>query len=144
MLSIKLDQQTIILRKSWMRKHEINYHEKLNIIEFISRFCIHSRRIKTTSQEKKILFEKRSSFDQSNRSKLENSKTKKIVIKVLSRKELCIDQSSVSKNDEFDILNEVRNFKFNKINLKSLTEKKDKSVEINIAMIETFAFNMMS
>jgi hypothetical protein len=28
MLITKLDQQVIILRKSWMRKHEISYHDK--------------------------------------------------------------------------------------------------------------------
>jgi Lhr-like helicase len=60
-LIIKLEQQTLILEKSWMRKHEINYHEKTNIIEFFSEFCTHSRRIKNeddviVEQRKKYFF----------------------------------------------------------------------------------------
>jgi hypothetical protein len=52
MLIIKLKQQTLILDKSWMRKHDVNYHEKTNIIEFYSEFCTHAKRIKTTDKKK--------------------------------------------------------------------------------------------
>ncbi len=55
-----------------MCKHEINYHEKIDIIEFIFEFCTHSRKIKTdlmkinlTNKEKKISFEKKSFLNQS-------------------------------------------------------------------------------
>ncbi len=60
MLIIKLRQQTLILNKSWMRKHDVNYHEKTNIIEFYSEFCTHSKKIETvtTDKEKNIHFEK--------------------------------------------------------------------------------------
>jgi hypothetical protein len=47
MLIIKLRQQILILEKSWMRKHEVSYHEKTNNIEFSSEFCTHSKKIKT-------------------------------------------------------------------------------------------------
>jgi hypothetical protein len=65
MLIIKLEQQILILDKSWMRKHDINYHEKTNIIEFSSEFCTHlkeieTRTIKTINKEKNISFEKKS------------------------------------------------------------------------------------
>jgi hypothetical protein len=50
-----------------MRKHEVNYHEKTNIIKFISEFCTHSREIKTkttktktSNKEKNFSFEKKS------------------------------------------------------------------------------------
>jgi hypothetical protein len=62
MLIIRLEQQILILEKSWMRKHEINYHEKTNIIEFFSEFCTHSKEIKTkttsSSNKKKYFFRK--------------------------------------------------------------------------------------
>jgi hypothetical protein len=61
MLIIKLKQQILILDKSWMRKHEVSYHEKTNIIEFSSRFCTHSREIKTTNK-KKTFISKRNLF----------------------------------------------------------------------------------
>ncbi len=73
MLIIKLKQQILILEKSWMRKHEINYHEKTNIIEFFSEFFIHSKRIKTkttssSNKKKNFFFEKKSFLNQSNHS----------------------------------------------------------------------------
>ncbi len=30
-----------------MRKHEVSYHEKIDIIEFILEFCTHSKEIET-------------------------------------------------------------------------------------------------
>jgi hypothetical protein len=111
MLIIKLRQQILILEKSWMRKHEVNYHEKTNIIEFFSEFCTHSRKIKTkttsssnkeknisSNKEKNIFFEKKSFLNQSNHSKFDDSirnskESKKSVTKILFRKEVCSDQS---------------------------------------------------
>ncbi len=65
-LIIRLEQQILILEKSWMRKHEINYHEKTNIIEFFSKFCTHSKKIETkttsSSNKKKISLSKRNLF----------------------------------------------------------------------------------
>jgi hypothetical protein len=106
MLIIKLRQQTLILEKSWMRKHKVSYHEKTNIIEFVSEFCIHSKRIKTkttssSNKKKNFFFEKKSFLNQSNHSKFDDSiknsrKFLTIVIKVLFRKELNSDQSSIN------------------------------------------------
>ncbi len=86
-----------------MRKHEINYHEKTNIIEFFSEFCTHSKEIETkttfsSNKEKNISFENKFFLKQSDHSKLENSikdsrKSKKIIIKILFRKKVCFDQS---------------------------------------------------
>ncbi len=63
MLIIKLRQQILILDKSWMRKHEVSYHEKTNIIEFSSEFCTHSRRIEMTDKEKKHSFREEIFFE---------------------------------------------------------------------------------
>jgi hypothetical protein len=78
MLITKLRQQILILEKSWMRKHEISYHEKTNIIEFSSEFCTHSRKIKTkttssSNKEKNFSFEKKSFLNQSDHSKFDDS-----------------------------------------------------------------------
>jgi hypothetical protein len=165
MLITKLRQQTLILEKSWMRKHEVSYHEKTNIIEFFSEFCIHSKEIKTkttssSNKKKNFSFEKKSFLNQSNHSKFDDSiknsrKSLTIVIKVLFRKELNSDQSSISlsrknKNSSKSInkiedQETIRDFKFNLNELKIFNSKEKKSLsEMNIAMIEAFAFNMMN
>jgi hypothetical protein len=110
MLIIKLKQQILILDKLWMRKHEINYHEKTNIIEFIMKFCTHSKKIETkmTNKEKKISFEKESSSDQSDHvddTLIKNSrKSFTIVIKMLSRKEVNSDQSTICQTHRDSII----------------------------------------
>ncbi len=163
MLIIRLRQQTLILEKSWMHKHEVNYHEKTNIIEFFSEFCTHSKEIetKTTSslnKEKNISFEKKSFLNQSNHSKFDHSiknsrESKKIVTKILSRKEVCSDQSAISvfrkdkKStkliDRIEDSKKIRDFRLNLNELK-ISNSKEKLSEVNIAMIETSAFNMMN
>jgi hypothetical protein len=168
-LIIRLKQQTLILEKSWMRKHEINYHEKTNIIEFFSEFCTHSKKIKTkttssSNKEKNISFEKKSFLNQSDHSKLydsiKNSKeSKKIVIKILSRKEICSDQSidqsaiSLSRKDKkstksinrIEDSKTIKDFRFNLNELKIFNSKEKKSFFVmNIAMIKASTFNMMN
>jgi thiol-disulfide isomerase/thioredoxin len=160
MLIIKLRQQTLILDKSWMRKHDVSYHEKTNIIEFYSEFCTHSRRIKTTNKEKNIHFEKKSFLNQLDYFKFDNStkKSKKnftIVIKVFSRKEHNSDQSainlfrkdkkSIKSIDRIEDSKSIKDFRLNLNELKISNSKEKKSLlVINIAMIETSAFNMMN
>jgi hypothetical protein len=160
MLIIKLKQQTLILDKSWMRKHDVSYHEKTNIIEFYSEFCTHSRKIETTNKEKNIHFEKKSFLNSSNHSKIDDSiknsrKFFTIVIKVLSRKELNSDQSAInlfrkdkksSKSiNRIEDQKTIKDFRLNLNELKISNSKKKKSLLVmNIAMIEASAFNMMN
>jgi predicted secreted protein len=147
-----------------MRKHEVSYHEKTNIIEFSSEFCTHSKKIKTkttssSNKEKNFFFEKKSFLNQSDHSKFDDSiknsrKSLTIVIKVLSRKELNSDQSSISlfrkdKNSSKSINEKdqktIRDFRLNLNELKISNSKEKKSLLVmNIAMIEASAFNMMS
>jgi hypothetical protein len=158
MLIIKLKQQTLILDKSWMRKHDVSYHEKTDIIEFYSEFCTHSKRIETTDKEKNIHFRKESFLNQSDYFKFDDSiknsrKSSMIVIKILFRKKVNSDQSAISlfrkdkKSTESDnrIENQktIRDFRLNLNELKTFNSK-EKLSEVNIAMIETSAFNMMS
>jgi hypothetical protein len=169
MLIIKLEQQTLILEKSWMRKHEINYHEKTNIIEFFSEFCIHSKKIKTkttssSNKEKNISFEKKSFLNQSDHSKFDDSiknsrESKEIVTKILSRKEICFDQStdqsainlfrkdkkSTKSINKIEDSKTIKDFKFNLNEFKIFNSKEKKSLLVmNIAIIKTSTFNMMN
>jgi hypothetical protein len=158
MLIIKLRQQTLILDKSWMRKHDVSYHEKTNIIEFYSEFCTHAKRIETTNKEKNIHFEKKSFSNQSDHFKFDDftknsRKFSMIDIKVLFRKEVNFDQSAISlsrKDKKFaksinriEDSKTIRDFRLNLNELK-IFNSKEKLSEVNIAMIETSAFNMMS
>jgi hypothetical protein len=152
MLIIKLRRQTLILNKSWMRKHDVSYHEKTNIIEFYSEFCTHSRRIKTTDKEKNIHSRKKSFLNSSNYFKFDDSiknsrKLFMIVIKINS------DQSAISlsrkdkKSTDSDNRNQnsktIKDFRFNLNELK-ISNSKEKFSEVNIAIIEASAFNMMN
>jgi hypothetical protein len=148
-----------------MRKHEISYYEKTNIIEFFSEFCTHSRRIKTkttssSNKEKNISFEKKSFLNQSDHSKFDDSiknsrKLLTIVIKVLSRKELNSDQSAISffRKDKkssksinrIEDSKTIRDFRFNLNELKISNSKEKKSLLVmNIALIKASTFNMMN
>jgi hypothetical protein len=159
MLIIKLKQRTLILEKLWMRKHEVNYHEKTNIIEFVSKFCTHSKRIKTkTTNKENISFKKKFFLHQSNHSKYDLKKDIKIIIKILFRKDVYFDQSvdqstsNLSRKDkksikfvkEMKILNAIKNFRLNFNKLEIFNSKEKKLFKINIAMIKTSTFNMMS
>jgi hypothetical protein len=171
MLIIKLRQQTLILDKSWMRKHDVSYHEKTNIIEFYFEFCTHSKRIKTTNKERNIHFEKESFLNQSDYFKFDNSiknsnkffdnwtknsrKSSTIVIKVLFRKEHNSDQSAINLSrkdkksiksiDKIEDSKTIKDFRLNLNELKISNSKEKKSLLVmNIAMIEASAFNMMN
>ncbi len=41
MMIIKFDQHSIILKKSWMKKHEVSYHDHDDSISFHSDHCNH-------------------------------------------------------------------------------------------------------
>ncbi len=148
-----------------MRKHEISYHEKTNIIEFISDFCTHARRIKkkttktkTSNKEKIFSFEKKSFLSQSDhvKSELLNKDSKSmIVIKILSRKEVKSDQSAINlfrkdkkattSIDKSENLNAIRDFRLNLNELEISNSKEKKSLSMmNIAMIKASTFNMMN
>ncbi len=69
MMIIKLDQHSIIFEKSWMKKHEINYHEHDDSISFYLDHCNHLNAsdlfYSNQSTKKKVFFSKRNLFDQS-------------------------------------------------------------------------------
>jgi poly-beta-hydroxyalkanoate depolymerase len=60
---IKLDQHSIILEKSWMKKHEMNYHEHDDSISFYLDHCNHlnasDRFYLNQSTKKKVFFSKK-------------------------------------------------------------------------------------
>jgi hypothetical protein len=155
---IKLKQQTLILNKSWMRKHDVNYHEKTNIIEFYFEFCTHSKRIETTNKKENIHFEKKSFLSQSNRFKFDDSikdskRFSMIVIKLLFRKEINSDQSTINlfrkdkkqtkSINKSEISKTIRDFRLN-FNEFKISNSMKKQFEMNIAIIEALTFNMMN
>jgi hypothetical protein len=140
-----------------MRKHDVNYHEKTNIIEFYFEFCTHAKEIETTDKEKNVSFEKESFLNQSNHFKfdesIKNSRKFTKIIKILFRKKVCFDQSAIilfrknkKSTESVEIIKNsktIRNFEFIKIE-SEISNSKEKLSKVNIAMIEASAFNMMS
>ncbi len=110
MMIIKFDQHSIILRKSWMKKHEMSYHEHDDFISFYSSHCNH--------------------LNASERFYSNQSQTKK---KDFFRKEIFFDQSEMKiKNKEIKIF-----FEKNNNSLKTIL-KKSISVEFNERLNECF------
>ncbi len=146
-----------------MRKHDVNYHEKTNTIEFYFEFCTHAKKIETTNKEKNIHFENESFLNQSNHvkfdiciknsTKQDSKKSSTIIIKILFRKKVDFDQSTINlsrKNKKStESINRIENsktikdFRFNLNELK-ISNSKEKLSEVKIAMIKASAFNMMS
>jgi hypothetical protein len=113
-------------------------------------------------QKKNISFEKKSFLNQSDHSKFDDSiknSKEKIVIKILSRKKVCFDQStdqstinlfrkdkkatkSINRTED---LKTIKDFKLNLNEFKIFNSKEKKSLLVmNIAMIKTSIFNMMN
>jgi hypothetical protein len=136
MMIIKFDQHSIILRKSWMKKHEVSYHEHNDSISFYLDHCSHleafnhsySNKSNSNQTKKKDFFSKRMFFDQSE-IRIENKE-----IKIFSKK---INNSSKT------ILKRTTSIEFNKrlnkrskrlIERRSMNEswrKKLKKIEIS-------------
>ncbi len=66
MMIIKLDQHSIILNKSWMKKHDVSYHDHDDSISFHFDHCIHLEHLNVhfsfDQQRKKFLSRKESSL----------------------------------------------------------------------------------
>jgi hypothetical protein len=106
MMIIKLDQNSIILKKSWMKKHEMSYHDHNDIISFHSEHCNHLK-----------------SSDHS----YSDRKTKK---KLSFSKEIFFDQSEIIENKEIKIFLEKNN------NSSKIILKRSISVESSERLIE--------
>ncbi len=84
MMIIKLDQHSIILNKSWMKKHEVSYHEHDDSISFYFDHCTHleiSERFYSNQTKKKDFFSKEIFSDQS-KIKIENKEIKIFLKKI--------------------------------------------------------------
>jgi hypothetical protein len=80
MMIIKLDQHSIILNKSWMKKHDVNYHDHDDSISFHFDHCIHLEAFKYSfsnqSQTKKKDFFRKEIFFNQSKMKIENKEIK--------------------------------------------------------------------
>ncbi len=97
MMIIKLDQHFIILEKSWMKKHEMNYHERNDFISFHFDHCSHlnvfEHLYSSQSQtKKKDFFSKRIFFDQSE-IKIENKEIKIFLEKTNNSSKIILKRS---------------------------------------------------
>ncbi len=83
MMIIKFDQHSIILKKSWMKKHNVNYHDHDDSISFYFDHCSHLEASKHSysnqKTKKKVSFRKRNFLDQS-KMKIESIENKEIKI----------------------------------------------------------------
>jgi hypothetical protein len=89
MMIIKLDQHWIILEKSWMKKHDVNYHEHDDSISFYLDYCSHLEAF---------------NYSYSNRSNRIQTKKKDSF-----SKEIFSDQSEIIENKEIKIFLEKNN-----------------------------------
>jgi hypothetical protein len=105
MMIIKLDQHFIILKKSWMKKHDVNYHDHDDSILFYFDYCSHLE-----------------AFNHSYSNKSNQIQTKK---KVSFSKEIFFDQSKIIENKEIKIFLEKIN------NSSKMILKRSTSIEFN-------------
>jgi hypothetical protein len=105
MMIIKLDQHSIILKKSWMKKHDVSYHDHDDSISFYFDHCNHfeafERSFSTRSTKKEVFFSKRNFSDQSNTR-----------INLIENKEIKIFLEKI--NNSKTILKRLTSNKFNK------------------------------
>jgi hypothetical protein len=135
MMIIELDQHSIILKKSWMKKHEMSYHEYNDFISFHSDHCNHLNAFKhlysnQSQTKKKDFFSKRIFFDQS-KMKIENKEIKIFLEKTNNSKMILKKTTSI----EF---NKILNERFERLIERRMNEswrKKLKKIEISSSRI---------
>jgi hypothetical protein len=83
MMIIKLNQHSIILKKSWIKKHDVNYHDHDDSISFYFDHCNHLETSKhfysNQKAKKEVSFREKNFFDQS-KMKIESIENKEIKI----------------------------------------------------------------
>jgi hypothetical protein len=102
MMITKLDQHSIILEKSWMKKHDVNYHEHDNSISFHFDHCSHfeasERSFSNQSTKKKDFFSKRIFSDQSEI--IENKEIKIFLEKINNSSKMILRRSTSIESNE--------------------------------------------
>jgi hypothetical protein len=103
MMITKLDQHSIILDKSWMKKHDVNYHDHDDSISFHLDHCIYFETFEysfsnQSQTKKKDFFRKKIFFNQSEM-KIENKEIK-IFFEMTNNSSKIILKRSIS--DEFN------------------------------------------
>jgi hypothetical protein len=96
MMIIKLDQHSIILNKSWLKKHDVNYHDHDDSISFHFDHCIHFEAseysFSNQSTKKKVSFSKRNFFDQS---EIVENKKIKIFLEKINNSKMILKRSTI-------------------------------------------------
>ncbi len=136
MMITKLDQHSIILNKSWMKKHDVNYHDHNDSISFHLDHCIHLEELEysfsnQSQTKKKDSFRKEIFFNQS-KMKIEN-KERKIFFEKTNNSSKIILKRSI-----FDEFNERLSERFKRLIERRMNEswrKKLKKIETSSSRI---------
>jgi hypothetical protein len=143
MMIIKLNQHSIILEKSWMKKHKVSYHEHDDSITFHFNHCSHlniSERSYSNQTKKKDFFSKRIFFNQSE-IRIENKK-----IKIFFEKISNSSKTILKKTTSIE-LNERLNERFKRLIKRRMNEswrKKLKKIETSSSRILKKKFKINS
>jgi hypothetical protein len=134
MMITKLDQHLIILKNTWMKKHEVNYHEHDDSILFHFNHCNYleaSEHFYSNQIKKKDSFSKRIFFDQS---KIIKNKERKIFLEKINHSSKTILKRSTSA--EFnERLNERSKRLTERRRIDESWRKKLKKIEISLSRI---------
>ena len=141
MLITDLDQQILILEKSWMRKHEMSYHEHTNFISFHLEHCDHLR-----------VFERLLSKESTpqNLSKAKSNSKSFTSTRILKRDEFMtwlrelnqIKEKSTSSQEKVD-KNRLMIETWRRDRESHTTHLDTSNLTLNIAMIDEISFNLL-
>ncbi len=146
MMIIKLDQHSIILEKSWMKKHEMSYHEHDDSISFHFDHCNHLDAFEhfySNQTKKKDSFSKEIFFDQS---EIVENKEIKIFSKKINNSKMFLKRS-VNSNER---LNERSKRLIERRRVDEQWRRELKKIEISLSRIlskiskKNFFFNEVS
>jgi hypothetical protein len=101
MMIIKLNQHLIILKKSWMKRHDVNYHDHDDSISFYFDHCNHlkaSEHFYSNQTKKKDFYSKRIFFDQSEI--IENKEIKIFLEKINNSLKIIFKRSKSIKSNK--------------------------------------------
>jgi hypothetical protein len=135
MMIIKLDQHLIILEKSWMKKHDVNYHDHDDSISFHFEHCNHfeafdhSYFTRSNQTKKKDSFSKKIFSDQLEI--IENKKIKSFFEKTNNSKMILKRTTSIESNER---LNE-RSKRLIERRMNESWRKKLKKIETSLSRI---------
>ncbi len=135
MLIIELRQQAIILDKSWMRKHEMSYHEDSDFIFFRFNHCSHLETLKHLFSFKLSLKKKKAAVSMKINQSVSQAR------QILRRNEWMFELNRIKTSEsELRLKDRGRNFELYEQKKKRETASKEKDSIVSICMIDAVSF----